>query len=50
LNNLAPSGNGDVLAYLDLDPYDETKKARQTTNRAKILKEYIDKHREEVSN
>lgn len=49
LNNLAPSGNGDVLAYLDLDPYDETKKARQTTNRAKILKEYIDKHREEVS-
>lgn len=50
LNNLAPSGNGDVLAYLDLDPYNESSKSRQTTNRANILKEYIDRHREEVSN
>lgn len=39
--SMAPNGNGDLDAWLDLDPLDTKTNKRGTTNRAKKLSDYI---------
>lgn len=43
-NDMAPSGVGDIEAWLDTDPYDEKTKKRKTINRAKLFSDYITKY------
>nr|DAU84777.1 MAG TPA: hypothetical protein [Caudoviricetes sp.] len=43
-NDMAPSGVGDIEAWLDADPYDEKTKKRKTVNRAKLFSDYITKY------
>lgn len=44
MKSIMPNGSGDVEAWMDLDPYDETTQKRGTANRAKAFSDYIEKY------
>jgi len=49
VSSMAPAGTGDLEAWLNTDPIDATTKKRGTANRAKLLSDYINQYKTNLS-